>query len=74
VLHLSAFVAPDQVVAVCDALASADGVSHVAAGARTTEGLVSVSAEVQAASTEAGDDVYVADTFNHRVQKFDSAR
>ncbi len=56
-LHLSAFVAADRVVAVCDALASAEGVSHVAAGARTTEGLVSVSAEVQAASSEADVDL-----------------
>jgi len=53
VLHLNAFVVADQVAAVCDALASAEGVSHVAAGARTTEGSVSVSAEVEAGNSEA---------------------
>lgn len=52
-LQLSAYVAANQVEAVCDALASVDGVSHVAPGARTTEGLVNVSAEVPADQSEA---------------------
>ena len=52
-MHLNAFVVADQAGAVCDALTSAEGVSHVVAGARTTEGLVSVSAEVQAGASEA---------------------
>jgi uncharacterized hydrophobic protein (TIGR00271 family) len=47
VLRLDAFVRPEQVPGVCDALAALDGVRHVLAGAATTEGAVSVAAEVE---------------------------
>ena len=45
-LHVNAFVPVDKVDVVCDALTSAAGVSHVMAGPTTTNGLVSVSAEI----------------------------
>ncbi len=45
-LRLNAFAPPDQVLAIRDALGALPGVRHVATGAPTLEGLVSLSAEV----------------------------
>ena len=52
-LHVNAFVPADRAELVCDALTSAAGVSHVVAGACTTQGLVSVLAEVEAEYADA---------------------
>jgi len=51
-LRLNAFVPPDRVSAICDALAKLPGVRHVVAGASTSEGLVSLSAEVDAVTAD----------------------
>jgi uncharacterized hydrophobic protein (TIGR00271 family) len=56
-LHLNAFVPADKVEVVCDAPTSAPGVSHVMAGARTTQGLVSVLAEIEAEYADAAIDL-----------------
>jgi uncharacterized hydrophobic protein (TIGR00271 family) len=52
VLRLDSFVPPDLVHDVSSTLVALDGVRHVTAGAPTTEGFVSVSAEVDAASAD----------------------
>jgi hypothetical protein len=52
VLRLNTFVPPEQVSAVSDALTSLDGVRHVMAGATTSEGLTSLTAEVDALSAD----------------------
>lgn len=52
-LELDAYVHADLVDEVCNALAAIPGVRHVARGATTTEGLVSVSARVDVISADA---------------------
>jgi uncharacterized hydrophobic protein (TIGR00271 family) len=51
-LRLNAFVPPDRVDAVCEALVVLPGIRHVAAGAVTTQGVVTVSAEVDPVSAD----------------------
>jgi uncharacterized hydrophobic protein (TIGR00271 family) len=55
-LRINAFVPPDRAGAVCEALVGVSGVRHVAAGAPTTDGLITVSAEVDAVSADAAID------------------
>ena len=56
-LSVNAFVSPDQVSAIGDALAALPGVRHVMPGALTSEGLISLSAEVDAVNADAAIDL-----------------
>jgi hypothetical protein len=57
VLRLTVFAPPGRADSVCDSLAALPGIRHIGAAGTTTEGLVTVSAEVGAASADAAIDV-----------------
>lgn len=51
-LHLSTFVEPDSTGSISDALASFGGVRHVMIGARTVDGLVNLTAQIEPAAAD----------------------